>query len=273
MKKRFSEEQIVAILRAGQAGEKTVELLCREHGIAAPTYYGWKRKYGSMAESDVKRLRELEKENARLKRLLAERDLEVDVIKELLHGLTGPIEGKTYGTGVMVPMGMNTDEWVADVLQEEEVERGEVEGRGSNAWASWKSTRMDWIRWQLCRAIAARQRNEPDKVDWMRCIPFIILHAGCFAVLWVGVSPIAVRHVTLLPDPDSPTIPNVSPRCTLKETPSTAFTTPSAALGSETSPWTASARRPRARHSSTVPTGLVTEVSAMMARASPAGSP
>lgn len=85
MKKRFSEEQIVGILREGQAGQKTVEELCRAHGIAQPTYYVWKRKYGSMAEPDVKRLKELEKENARLKRLLAERDLEVDVMKEFLE--------------------------------------------------------------------------------------------------------------------------------------------------------------------------------------------
>ncbi len=85
MKKRFSEEQIVGILREGQTGQKTVQALCRAHGVSEPTYYAWKRKYGSMAEPDVKRLRELEKENARLKRLLAERDLEVDVMKELLQ--------------------------------------------------------------------------------------------------------------------------------------------------------------------------------------------
>ena len=85
MKKRFSEEQIVAILREGQCGEKSVEQLCREHGVAPPTYYGWKRKYGAMNEPDVKRLRELEKENARLKRLLAERDVELDVVKEFLQ--------------------------------------------------------------------------------------------------------------------------------------------------------------------------------------------
>jgi putative transposase len=85
MKKRFSEEQIVGILREGQAGQKTVQELCRPHGVSEPTYYTWKRKYGSMAEPDVKRLRELEKENARLKRLLAERDLEVDVMKEFLE--------------------------------------------------------------------------------------------------------------------------------------------------------------------------------------------
>ena len=85
MKKRFTEEQIVAILREGQVGQKTVEQVCREHGIAQPTYYGWKRKYGSMAEPDVRRLRDLEKENGRLKRLLAERDVEIDVMKEFLE--------------------------------------------------------------------------------------------------------------------------------------------------------------------------------------------
>jgi putative transposase len=85
MKKRFSEEQVVAILREGQSGQKTVEELCRGHGVSQPTYYVWKRKYGSMAEPDVKRLKELEKENARLKRLLAERDLEIDVVKEFLQ--------------------------------------------------------------------------------------------------------------------------------------------------------------------------------------------
>lgn len=85
MKKRFSEEQIVAVLREGQAGGKTVEDLCRAHGVSQPTYYAWKRRYGSMAEPDVRRLRELEKENARLKRLLAERDLEIDVVREFLQ--------------------------------------------------------------------------------------------------------------------------------------------------------------------------------------------
>ena len=85
MKKRFTEEQIVAILREAESGQKPVGEVCRKHAISAPTFYVWRRKYGSMAESDVKRLRELEKENARLKRLLAERDVEVDVMKELLQ--------------------------------------------------------------------------------------------------------------------------------------------------------------------------------------------
>lgn len=85
MKKRFSEEQIVSILREGETGGKTIEQICRDHGLSQPTYYVWKRKYASMHEPDVKRLRELEKENGRLKRLLAERSLEIDVMKEFLE--------------------------------------------------------------------------------------------------------------------------------------------------------------------------------------------
>ena len=83
MKKRFTEEQIVSILRDVESSQKTVIEACRVSGISQPTYYAWKRKFGSMAEPDVKRLRELEKETARLKRLLAERDLEIDVMKEI----------------------------------------------------------------------------------------------------------------------------------------------------------------------------------------------
>jgi len=85
MKKRFSEEQIVAILREAEVGQKTVGDICRRHAISEPTFYVWRRKYGSMGESEVRRLRELEKENVRLKRLLAERDVEVDVMKEALQ--------------------------------------------------------------------------------------------------------------------------------------------------------------------------------------------
>ena len=84
MKKRFNEEQIVAILREAAAGGKTVGEVCRRHAISEPTFYVWRRKYGQMSEAEVRRLRELEKENARLKRLLAERDVEIDVMKELL---------------------------------------------------------------------------------------------------------------------------------------------------------------------------------------------
>ena len=83
-KKRFSEEQIVGVLREAASGGKTIGEVCRRHGISEPTFYVWRRKYESMSESEVRRLRELEKENGRLKRLLAERDLEVDAMRELL---------------------------------------------------------------------------------------------------------------------------------------------------------------------------------------------
>jgi putative transposase len=82
MKKRYSDEQIVGFLRAVEAGEKSVVEVCREGGFSQPTFYVWKKKLGSLSEPEVKRLRELEKENGRLKRLLAERDLELDVLKE-----------------------------------------------------------------------------------------------------------------------------------------------------------------------------------------------
>jgi putative transposase len=84
MKKRFSEEQIVVILRDIAASDKPVPEACRTVGISTATYYIWKRKFGSLQESDVRRLRELEKENARLKRILAEHIVEIDAMKELI---------------------------------------------------------------------------------------------------------------------------------------------------------------------------------------------
>lgn len=83
-RKRFTEEQIVSILRAAQTSGGTVSDVCRKHGISEPTFYVWRRKYESMSEPEVRRLRELEKENGRLKKLVAERDLEIDVMKELV---------------------------------------------------------------------------------------------------------------------------------------------------------------------------------------------
>jgi putative transposase len=85
-RKQFSEEQIVGILRAVAQSGKGVPEACREQGIAENTYYRWRRKYGGVSVPEVRRLRELEKENARLKRLVAERDLEIDAMKELLSG-------------------------------------------------------------------------------------------------------------------------------------------------------------------------------------------
>ena len=83
-KGQFSDEQIVALLQQAEKGERTITELCHQHNIAETTFYRWRNRFGSMNVSEAARVRELEKENARLKRLLAERDLEVDVMKELL---------------------------------------------------------------------------------------------------------------------------------------------------------------------------------------------
>ncbi len=81
---QFSPEQIIAILHQAEKGEHTIQAICREHNITEPTIYRWRRIYGGMSTSEAQRLKELEKENSRLKRLLAERDLEIDALKEYL---------------------------------------------------------------------------------------------------------------------------------------------------------------------------------------------
>ena len=80
---KFSEEQIIGILREQEAGAKTAEL-CRKHGMSEATFYAWKAKFGGMDVSDAKRLKQLEDENARLKRLLAESLLDQAALKDLL---------------------------------------------------------------------------------------------------------------------------------------------------------------------------------------------
>lgn len=82
-KNRFSDEQIVAILEEGQRGEMTVAELCRKHGVSDQTYYGWKKKYNGLGGDDVQRLKQLEQENARLKRALADAMLDNQILKEL----------------------------------------------------------------------------------------------------------------------------------------------------------------------------------------------
>lgn len=84
MKKRFSEEQIIGFLREAEAGV-AVKDLCRKHGFSEASYYLWRSKFGGMSVSDAKRLRELETENTRLKKLLAESMLENEVTREALR--------------------------------------------------------------------------------------------------------------------------------------------------------------------------------------------
>jgi putative transposase len=79
---RFTEEQIIAVLREHEAGAKTADL-ARKHGISEATLYNWKAKYGGMELSDAKRLRSLEEENAKLKKLLAEAELDKAMLKEI----------------------------------------------------------------------------------------------------------------------------------------------------------------------------------------------
>ncbi len=80
---RFSETQIVGILQEADAGLQVTEI-CRKYGISDQTYYNWKKKYGGLEVSDVRRLKELESENAKLKRMYAELSLENDALKELI---------------------------------------------------------------------------------------------------------------------------------------------------------------------------------------------
>lgn len=80
---RFTEEQIIAILREHEAGAKTADI-CRKHGLSEATFYNWKAKFGGMDVSEAKRLRALEEENRKLKKLLAEAMLDQAALKELL---------------------------------------------------------------------------------------------------------------------------------------------------------------------------------------------
>jgi putative transposase len=86
MKKRFSEEQIVSMLREAEAGEMPAKELCRRRGISERTFYRWKPKYGGMEVSDAGRLKTLESENVKLKRMLAEQLLVVEGLREVARG-------------------------------------------------------------------------------------------------------------------------------------------------------------------------------------------
>ena len=84
-KKRYSEEQIIGFLREADAG-LAVKELCRKHGFSEASYYGWKAKFGGMNVSEAQRLKSLEAENAKLKKLLANSMLEIDAMREVLRG-------------------------------------------------------------------------------------------------------------------------------------------------------------------------------------------
>ena len=83
-KTRFTESQIVGILREYEAG-RSVKDICREHGIAAPTFYNWKKKYAGMEVSQLKKMKELAEENARLKKMYADLSLDHDLLKDVIE--------------------------------------------------------------------------------------------------------------------------------------------------------------------------------------------
>ena len=80
-KSRFSEEQIIGILRDGQAS--SVKSVCAKHNVSEPTYYAWKKKYGGMEVKEARRLRALDEENARLKRVVADQAVQIQILKEV----------------------------------------------------------------------------------------------------------------------------------------------------------------------------------------------
>jgi putative transposase len=82
-KSRFTEEQIIGILQEAEAGAEVREL-CRRHGMTETTFYRWRKKYGGMEVSEARRLKQLEDENRRLKRLVADQALNLQVLKDLL---------------------------------------------------------------------------------------------------------------------------------------------------------------------------------------------
>jgi putative transposase len=82
-KSKFSEKQILSILKEPEHG-KTVAEICRTHGISAPTFYSWKNKYAGMSEQELVKLRHLEQENARLRRLVADQSLDIQILKDVV---------------------------------------------------------------------------------------------------------------------------------------------------------------------------------------------
>ena len=81
---KFTESQIVSILKEADAGMPAKEI-CRKHGISSPTFYKWKARYGGLGASELKRIKELEAENAKLKRMYADKAMEADALKDLIE--------------------------------------------------------------------------------------------------------------------------------------------------------------------------------------------
>ncbi len=81
---RFTESQIVSILKEADAGMPVKEI-CRKHGISSPTFYKWKARYGGLGASELKRIKELEAENTKLKRMYADKAMEADALKDLIE--------------------------------------------------------------------------------------------------------------------------------------------------------------------------------------------
>jgi len=84
MKKTFSDEQIVGILRGFEASGLTIKEYCRQRQVSEQTFYKWRKRFGTMEVEEIRHFKQLQQENVRLKKLLAERDLEIDVMKEVL---------------------------------------------------------------------------------------------------------------------------------------------------------------------------------------------
>ncbi|RXH12436.1 IS3 family transposase [Bradyrhizobium guangzhouense] len=105
-RKRFTEEQIIAVLKEHEAGAKTADL-ARKHGISEATFYNWKAKFGGMEVSEAKRLKALEDENAKLKKLLAEQMLDAAALRELLSKMVGPAAKRAAVAHLQTPMGLS----------------------------------------------------------------------------------------------------------------------------------------------------------------------
>ena len=82
-KSRFTEEQIIAILKEQEQGNTKVAEICRKHGISEQSFHNWKKKYGGLTVDELRRMKELEQENSRLKRAVAELTLDVQILKDV----------------------------------------------------------------------------------------------------------------------------------------------------------------------------------------------